>query len=294
MDFNIEIVMFAGLILTSAIFPAVGGLGLLLGYVLADKSFALLNTVNSLHIPLFITEPVLGILLLRAVFVYRQDGRWAVIKQWWKSPWFWFYSIGLWNVIVGLSYYPAILVLRDSAIVFYGIITQITLAFVKKPSHLKVLFFTVLGGLFLRYVLQYFFDVFGFNSNPRLMYTACVILASFAVYPRWGKFKWLMLLVNFFLLASIVSVDIRSVWVALIFAYVCMFIGLLLLRLDLDRFWKLCGVTLASIVMTVSYLHSFKPDRYEVRRERFAQSYDARRDVGGRDPGGYAMDVQAV
>ncbi len=51
-------VLWLGLVGLAVINPPLGGLGLLAGYALGEKTFALINGGALIKFPLFITEPV--------------------------------------------------------------------------------------------------------------------------------------------------------------------------------------------------------------------------------------------
>lgn len=156
----VQTLVWLGLVGTAIVNPPLGGLGLILGYAIADKSFALVNVGELLRFPLFITEPVLTVLLIRALILSIRTHR---LQDWQihlRSPWFWFYGVGLFNIVLGLLFSGPIMVFRDAAIVFYGFITQITVVYVKNIRHIKTIFFVVMGGLVVRLILEYFIPVF--------------------------------------------------------------------------------------------------------------------------------------
>ncbi len=247
----------------AALLPPLGGLLLLVGYTLADRSFAILNLSQWLHAPIFITEAVLAPVLARTAYQTYRQRDFAALELSWRSPWLGFYLVGALNTINGLLVNPLYGVLRDAAIVYYGIIAQITLCYVKKPSHVRVVFFTVFGAIILRALLQFLSPVFTYGSSAEL-YAGFVILASYCAYSQWSRFRTSILILTGLLLSIMASIEIRTAWLSFFLAWVCMGGLLVALKMGLKRYAVLCATMAVSIVLTAVYHRTFNRPHYEL------------------------------
>lgn len=249
--------------------PPLGGLGLLLGYALADKSFALVNIGELIHFPLFITEPVLIVLLIRAVIKSFRERRFQDWQIRLRSPWFWFYGVGLLNILTGFLFSGPIFVLRDAVIVFYGVIAQITVVYVRNIRHIKTIFFVVLGGLVLRLILVNFNPVFDQGVTSFGMYSAFMIIGCLCTLPLWGRFKYLAIIVIMLFVGMMAATDIRTVWVGFFIAYLFIIALLFMLRFPLKYPAVGSSAIFLSILFTVCFLKIGDPQRYDVIRKEF-------------------------
>ncbi len=264
-----ESVIWFSLTLLSLIAPPFGGLGLLLGYTLADKAFALINIASLIRFPLFITEPVLAILLVRAFFHSLRNNSFDQWQIHWKSPWAWFYVVGFVNILFGLLSASPVLVLRDAVIVFYAVVTQITLAYVRTLRNVKIVFFVLLGGLLLRFLLQYIAPVFGCGSPTYGMYAACAVLGCLCTFPLWGRWKPAALLSAMFLTGVIAATEIRTIWAALFLAVLFLFIIFAIIKEPGKTYGRIAGTLLAGIFASALFLRVFIPIQYTVIKNEF-------------------------
>ncbi|MCB4755524.1 MAG: hypothetical protein LHV69_00575 [Elusimicrobia bacterium] len=242
---------------------------LLLGYALGDRSFAVLNLSQFTGLPIFITEPVLFILLLRGAITTAREKTFSKWMLDWKSPWLWFYAIGLLNIFRGLLVDHWILALRDAMLVFYGLITQIVITYVKTPNQVKRIYFTVLLGLLVRYALHFRFEFFSPSTIAWAMYASVVVLGGFYVWFSQKKHRLILLSLTSFFLYTIVTSGFRTVWVSVFLAYFVMAFSLRILKMSLRPFWFLCLITIISLTGTIVIQRSANRQNYQLIKTKF-------------------------
>jgi hypothetical protein len=257
------------LVATTAIAPGLGALGLIFGFSLADKLFALINIADLVRLPLFITEPVLFILLIRAIIVSFRKGELLTWPLSWRSPWFWFYVIGLYNVAVGAASGNIIEVVRDAAMVFYAVVAQITTVYVRDTRTIKRIYLTLLLGLCVRMVLQIFSPVFSCVSSAFGMYAAFVVIIMVCTQSSCGRLKWaqapLMAALLFFIALSLV----RSVWVGLFIAFLYLGILLLITRRSIRDYLRAPTLAAGFFIISLFIMHRYSPSSFQNVKSEF-------------------------
>lgn len=258
---------------TAAVNPALAGLGLIFGYTLGGKIFALINIGELTGFPLFITEPVLLILLARAVAISFRQRRLAEWRIHPRSAWLWFYAVGALNALIGLMYSSPVPVLRDSVIVFYGVIAQITVTYVTKLRHVSAIFFAVLAALFIRLSLELVHPMFGHGSTTYGLYASFIGIGCLCTFPAWGRWKPLAVAILVFFVGVMTATDVRTVWVG--FFVACIFVGALYLALGWPRRDIAIGMAavLSSILLTLVVLRVGNPAQHEVIRREFSSMF---------------------
>lgn len=251
--------------------PMAGGLALLFGYAIAGKFFALINIYEFIKVPLFITEPVLFILLVRAVEISIKEHR---LSEWeinTKNPWLWFYLVGMIGICRGYLYAGMVSVLRDAMIVFYGVVAQITIAYVRNIRHIKTIYIVVLVSLILRLFMQPVGWIFYYGVSEFGMYAAFITIGAICSFPIWGRFKAVPIIVLMVFIGLMTVAEIRTVWVAFLLSLIFLLFMFMATKINLKLISATLLVIPISILTTISILKIASPSKYkDVKLEFFS------------------------
>lgn len=239
--------------------PAWGGLGLLFGYAVADRAFALIY-FRVFSIPLFITEAVLGVMCLHLARDMKKER--LVLPISWRSPWFWFLTAGGISLLRGLLQYNPVWVLRDAALAYYAVITLLVLRYARDPKAIPFVFWTLLGGLVARHLwgLPSILRDANFPATPSGgMYTSLIVLGAFCAYSQWERFRPFLILLFIPLLMTLINSEIRTVWVAYAVAWGFMSIAARRLRCNTGAWWRSGVLTMASLGLLCLFYQARNP-----------------------------------
>ena len=202
---------------------------LLTGFALFNRNFAYTH-VEIAHFPIYITEFCLIAWALSSILRTRTRivTSFLSIPLGWRICWLGFLSVGLLSAIRGITQFPIIRVLRDSAIVYYSIAAFLLLTVDVTADRLKLMFKWVAGAVFLRSLLCLFIiytrpeiseplAIFYGQGAGGSLWIALTLLAALAYTGFWPSQGWMLPWMTV-LLMELMGEAVRSSWTGFVAA----------------------------------------------------------------------------
>jgi hypothetical protein len=210
---NIALLGLGALVVTTCLWPLIGLLLLLSLLILGDRQGGHLHALIGTF-PVYITEAVLAALFIRLVVTFRprQPQRQSV-----EYPWLGFYIVSALSAARGFLLYGPMLVIRDSALVYYSFFTHFLKGLLSKDiSKLKLIGLVLAHVVLVKAILTYSNWGFFYQEGSAVsMYFLCTVILSMMTYPLWSRCYWWYPALTF-LSYQVIVIVFRSSWMGLI------------------------------------------------------------------------------